>query len=96
MHAARTIICEAYKEKMTQKQGYVWFLPGWYGDNWYDLDALRQDTANGTGCNSDIDDLNSNQSINYQQCFAFLPNCTTSEMVEVSLKYCIVYKTFYV
>ena len=31
---------------MTQKQGYVWFLPGWYADDWYDLDMLRQDDTN--------------------------------------------------
>ncbi len=28
--AARHILCEAYKQGMTQKQGYVWFLPNWY------------------------------------------------------------------
>jgi hypothetical protein len=26
---------------MTQEQGYVWFLPGWYRENWYDIDHLR-------------------------------------------------------
>ena len=80
MHAARTIICEAYKEKMTQKQGYVWFLPGWYADNWYDLDALRQDVNNSSSNNGES---NTNQSNFHQQSVSFLPNCTTSEMVEV-------------
>jgi len=28
--AARHILYEAYKQGMTQKQGYVWFLPNWY------------------------------------------------------------------
>ncbi len=30
----RVIMCEAYKQGMTQKQGYVWFLPGWFGADW--------------------------------------------------------------
>ena len=32
---------QAYREGMTQEQGYVWFLPGWYRENWYDIDRLR-------------------------------------------------------
>lgn len=40
--AARTIMCEAYAQGMTQKQGYVWFLPGWFRHDWYDTDALRR------------------------------------------------------
>ena len=77
VHAARNIICEAYKQKMTQKQGYVWFLPGWYADDWYDLDMLRQDdtdnlTLNADGSNTNESTMNT-----------FLPNCTTAEMVEV-------------
>ena len=28
--SALTIMCEAYKQGMTQRQGYVWFLPAWY------------------------------------------------------------------
>ena len=39
--AARVTMCEAYKQGMTQRQGYVWFLPGWYHANWYDVDNLR-------------------------------------------------------
>ena len=39
--AARVTMCEAYKQGMTQRQGYVWFLPGWYHANWYDVDSLR-------------------------------------------------------
>ena len=26
---------------MTQSNGYVWFLPGWFKDRWYDIDYLR-------------------------------------------------------
>ncbi|XP_054720553.1 gamma-aminobutyric acid type B receptor subunit 1-like [Uloborus diversus] len=32
--AARKVICEAYKQKVYGKQ-YVWFLIGWYEDEWY-------------------------------------------------------------
>ena len=39
--AGRIIMCEAFKQGMTQKQGYVWFLPGWYSHDWYDVDSLR-------------------------------------------------------
>ena len=60
--SARNIICEAYKQGMTQRQGYVWFLPAWYQHDWYDTDALREDPGRK----------------------AFLPNCTTAEMVEVN------------
>ena len=38
---ARTVMCEAYKLGMTQSQGYVWFLPGWYQNDWYKLDEMR-------------------------------------------------------
>ena len=41
--SARNIICEAYKQGMTQRQGYVWFLPAWYQHDWYDTDALREE-----------------------------------------------------
>ena len=39
--AGRIIMCEAFKQGMTQRQGYVWFLPGWYSHDWYDVDSLR-------------------------------------------------------
>ncbi|XP_035222083.1 gamma-aminobutyric acid type B receptor subunit 1-like isoform X2 [Stegodyphus dumicola] len=32
--AARKVLCEAYKQKVYGKQ-YVWFLIGWYEDDWY-------------------------------------------------------------
>lgn len=32
--AARKIMCEAYKNGLYGKQ-HVWFLIGWYEDNWY-------------------------------------------------------------
>ena len=32
---------QAYTLGMTQANGYVWFLPGWFKDRWYDIDYLR-------------------------------------------------------
>lgn len=32
---ARKVMCEAYKQKLYGKQ-HVWFLIGWYEDNWYE------------------------------------------------------------
>jgi hypothetical protein len=29
-HAARAVMCEAYHQKMTAKEGFVWFLPVWF------------------------------------------------------------------
>ena len=40
--AARHIMCQAYRLEMTQAQGYVWFIPGWYREGWFDLDLLRR------------------------------------------------------
>ena len=34
-------MCEAYRMQMTQKEGYVWFLPGWFKERWFDIDLLR-------------------------------------------------------
>ncbi|CAB3366072.1 Hypothetical predicted protein [Cloeon dipterum] len=40
--AARTMMCEAYRQKMTSKQGYVWFLPLWLQTRWYDTDHYNK------------------------------------------------------
>ncbi|XP_046552230.1 guanylate cyclase D-like [Haliotis rubra] len=36
--AARAVMCEAYRQKMTAYEGYVWFLPAWYPALWWDVD----------------------------------------------------------
>ena len=59
-------MCEAFKQGMTQRQGYVWFLPGWYAQDWYDVDAMR------ARMRGEEDE--------------FMPNCTTSQMIEVSIR----------
>ena len=38
-------MCDAYKMGMTQREGYVWFLPGWFGDDWYDIEKLKKGKA---------------------------------------------------
>ncbi|XP_057666874.1 uncharacterized protein LOC130900347 [Diorhabda carinulata] len=37
-HDARLVMCEAYQLEMTAKEGYVWFLPVWLNNVWYDTD----------------------------------------------------------
>ncbi|XP_012229636.1 uncharacterized isoform X1 [Linepithema humile] len=39
---ARQVMCEAYKLDMTATQGYVWFLPLWLRQQWYDTDYYNQ------------------------------------------------------
>lgn len=73
-HAARHVMCEAYKLGMTQQQGYVWFLPAWYQYDWYDLDALREEAAN----SSNETGFYGSSSITRTS----LPNCTTAQMIE--------------
>ncbi len=34
-------MCDAFNLGMTQYNGYVWFLPGWYKNDWYNLDKMR-------------------------------------------------------
>ncbi|XP_076343552.1 gamma-aminobutyric acid type B receptor subunit 1-like isoform X1 [Tachypleus tridentatus] len=46
--AARRVICEAYKQKVYGKQ-YVWFLIGWYEDDWY--------TIQERGCNCSVEQM---------------------------------------
>lgn len=49
--AARSVMCEAYRLKMTAKDGYVWFLPLWLATNWYNTtyyNAVYNETVNCT------------------------------------------------
>ena len=66
-NAAQKVMCEAYKLHMTQKEGYVWFLPGWYHPDWYKLDDLRELEAK-------KNDSEKNDPI---------PDCSTDEMIQV-------------
>ncbi|XP_072759038.1 uncharacterized protein [Anoplolepis gracilipes] len=40
---ARQVMCEAYKLEMTAVQGYVWFLPLWLQQQWYDTDYYNRE-----------------------------------------------------
>ncbi|PVD21200.1 hypothetical protein C0Q70_19369 [Pomacea canaliculata] len=44
-NVARAVMCEAYRQKMTAHQGYVWFLPAWYPMDWWDVDFYNSPTA---------------------------------------------------
>ncbi|KAG5898979.1 Insulin-like peptide receptor, partial [Gonioctena quinquepunctata] len=50
---ARTVMCEAYKQEMTSKQGYVWFLPIWLNSNWYDTDFYRKNDSEVVNCTTE-------------------------------------------
>jgi len=41
---AREVMCEAYRQNMTAREGYVWFLPDLI-QNWYDVDHLVRNSA---------------------------------------------------
>ena len=40
------VMCTALRLGMTQKEGYVWLLPGWFQKDWYDLDKHRVNKQN--------------------------------------------------
>ena len=81
--SARIVMCTAFKLEMTQKEGYVWFLPGWFERNWYDVDALKmqkvkqleaglEDNGEGQGFQMGSKGVN----------IGALPDCTTQEMLQ--------------
>ena len=74
-------MCDAYKMGMTQREGYVWFLPGWFGDDWYDIEKLKKGKAEERSQN--ISDSKFRKSINMYETseVGILPNCTTKQML---------------
>ena len=34
-------------QRMTAKEGYVWFLPAWYADDWWDVDYYNSPPSHG-------------------------------------------------
>ncbi|GFG38778.1 hypothetical protein Cfor_08233 [Coptotermes formosanus] len=42
--AARRVLCEMYKQKLYGKQ-YVWFFIGWYEDNWFEVNLVKEDVG---------------------------------------------------
>ena len=81
--SARIVMCTAFKLEMTQKEGYVWFLPGWYDEDWYDVDALRMQKEEKEP-NGDKDSKDKRPSFGRKttdkQNIGPLPSCTTEEM----------------
>lgn len=47
---ARSVMCEAYKLKMTAREGYVWFLPKWLNNTFYDTDYYNQALNENINC----------------------------------------------
>ena len=82
-------MCAAYKLKMTQREGYAWFLPGWFDNNWYDIDELKRINNETDSLDNKMEKDNSyeNQSqggtidIFDDMKVGDLPDCTTSQMV---------------
>merc|ERR1719219_2343266 len=82
--SAGHIMCAAYKLSMTQREGYAWFLPGWFDNNWYDIDELRR-------INNETDKMDNNPEIEKEENpggnidifgkVGDLPDCTTDQMV---------------
>ena len=84
--SARHIMCAAYKLDMTQREGYAWFLPGWFDNNWYDIDELKRIKNETVSHDEDgnVDrDKQEQGTIDIFDDIAVgdLPDCTTSQMV---------------
>ncbi|XP_017773040.1 PREDICTED: uncharacterized protein LOC108560102 isoform X2 [Nicrophorus vespilloides] len=47
---ARHVMCEASKLRMTAKEGYVWFLPTWLNNTWYDTTYFNQHNNESVNC----------------------------------------------
>ncbi|XP_060571812.1 uncharacterized protein LOC132729992, partial [Ruditapes philippinarum] len=45
--AARAVMCEAWRQRMTAHEGYVWFLPSWYAKHWWDVDYYNSPPSTG-------------------------------------------------
>ena len=80
--SARIVMCTAFKLEMTQKEGYVWFLPGWYDPYWYDVDSLKVDKEkNQQSVVSDSSDGTGFGLGPKKNNIGPLPDCTTAEML---------------
>lgn len=43
-------MCEAFQMKMTSADGYVWFLPTWLNETWYDTDYFNRFKSESVNC----------------------------------------------
>ncbi|XP_074115403.1 uncharacterized protein LOC141538040 isoform X1 [Cotesia typhae] len=63
---ARQVMCEAYKLKMTAYDGYVWFLPLWLQEDWYDTDKHNQNGEDIPCSTSEMNEaINGHLSVSY-------------------------------
>ena len=74
---------------MTQADGYVWILPGWYKDNWFDVDNLRQKQNRDNNLTMNMAMARKNRLEEEEDPIILknihigkLPDCSTQEMVE--------------
>ena len=76
-------MCQAYKMGMTQREGYVWFLPEWFQDDWYNIDKLKtfKKSNNSVDPTESTDDFISTINMYENSEVGVLPNCTTQEML---------------
>lgn len=44
-YAARSVMCEAFKQGMIAQNGYQWFLPLWFQNNWFDTDFYNSNKS---------------------------------------------------
>ena len=96
---ARKVMCQAFKSEMTQKQGYVWLLPGWLTNKWYDVDKLKhlQEKNNHSAPIKDDKSYQHEDTIRMNDDIRVgdLPNCTTEELVQaLNGHFSLVHKKF--
>ena len=62
----------------------MWLLPGWYKDNWFDIDNLRQnqDTVNSQNASQRRMEDEEDPIILKNMHIGELPDCSTQEMIE--------------
>lgn len=51
---AREVLCEAYHQNMTAKYNYVWFLPRWFANNWYNIEYYAEKDKKKIPCNTSM------------------------------------------
>lgn len=69
-YAARSVMCTAYKMRMTAVNGYVWFLPSWFPPEWYDTDEMnrKNNATENVPCTTEemVKAINGHMSLSYK------------------------------
>ncbi|KAF2362436.1 Receptor ligand binding region [Trinorchestia longiramus] len=63
---ARVIMCLAYHHEMTARHGYVWFLPQWYSENWFNKTEKGDESLPECTYEQMMDALDGHMSLSYQ------------------------------